>query len=47
MFQRISVFNMLFFKSVASYYTLRQFILSSVRQSECLDAWIDTISNWL
>ena len=47
LFQRISDFNMLFFKGVASDYTLRQFILSSVRQSECLDAWIDTICSWL
>lgn len=34
LFQRISDFNMLFFKGVASDYTLRQFILSSVRQEE-------------
>ena len=47
LFQRISDFNMLFFKGVAADYTLRQFILSSVRQSECLDAWIDTICSWL
>lgn len=47
LFQRISDFNMLFFKGVASNFTLRQFILCSVRQSECLDAWVDTICNWL
>ena len=47
LFQGISDFNMLFFKGVASDYTLRQFILSSVRQAECLDAWVDTICNWL
>lgn len=47
LFQGISDFNMLFFKGVASDYTLRQFILSSVRQAECLDAWVDTIFNWL
>lgn len=47
LFQRISDFNMLFFKGVANNYTLRQFILSSVRHSECLDAWVDTICSWL
>ncbi|MBQ8955215.1 MAG: TetR/AcrR family transcriptional regulator [Clostridia bacterium] len=47
LFQGISDFNMLFFKGVAGDYTLRQFILSSVRQAECLDAWVDTICNWL
>ena len=47
LFQGISDFNMLFFKGVARDYTLRQFILSSVGQPECLDAWVDTICSWL
>ena len=47
LFQGISDFNMLFFKGVANDYTLRQFILSSVRQEECMDVWVDTICNWL
>ena len=47
LFQSISDFNMLFFKGVANDYTLRQFILTSVRQSECLDVWVETICSWL
>lgn len=47
LFQRISDFNMLFFKAVASSARLRRFIESSVEQSECLDAWIDVICKWL
>ncbi len=47
MFQGISDFNMLFFKGVAGNYKLRQFLLSSVRQPECLDAWVETICSWL
>ncbi len=47
LFQNISDFNMLFFKGVANNYNLRQFILSSVLQADCLDAWVDTICNWL
>ncbi len=46
-FQPISDFNMLFFKGVAGNYRLRQFMLSSVRQDECLDAWVETICSWL
>ena len=47
LFQRISDFNMLFFKGVAHNYTLGRFMISSVRQEECLDVWVDTICNWL
>ncbi len=47
LFQHISDFNMLFFKGVAANYNLRQFIRSSVMQEECLDAWVETICNWL
>lgn len=46
-FQNISDFDMLFFKGVAGDYKLRQFIISSVRQEECLDVWIETICSWL
>ena len=47
LFQNISDFNMLFFKGVAADYKLRRFIRSSVKQEECLDAWVDTICSWL
>ena len=47
LFHPISDFNMLFFKGVAGDYTLRQFVLTSVRQEECLDVWIETICSWL
>jgi len=47
LFQRISDFNMLFFKGVAADFKLRQFIRSSVSQAECLDAWVETICSWL
>ena len=46
-FQSVSDFNMLFFKGVACNYRLRQFMLSSVRQEECMDAWVETICSWL
>ena len=46
-FQKISDFDMLFFKGVAADYKLRQFIRSSVLQEDCLDAWVETICSWL
>ncbi len=46
-FQPVSDFNMLFFKGVAGNYRLRQFMRSSVRQEESLDAWVETICSWL
>lgn len=45
--QKISDFNMLFFKAVANNRNLNQFILSSVRHPDILDIWIETICKWL
>lgn len=47
MFQKISDFNMLFFKAAQSNDRLYQFILESVGQNELLDAWIDAVCGWL
>jgi len=47
LFQKISDFNMLFFKGVDNNLHLKQFIISSVSQPELLDTWIDTICSWL
>lgn len=46
-FQKISDFNMLFFKSVQVNDRMRQFITESVSQPEMLDAWIESICQWL
>ena len=46
-FQRISDFNMLFFKGAAGNYRLRMFIRASVKHDECLDIWVETICDWL
>lgn len=46
-FQKISDFNLLFFKSVQMNERMRQFITESVSQPEMLDAWIDSICEWL
>lgn len=45
--QRVSDFNTLFFKAVANNYKLNWFIISSVRQPDLLDVWIETICEWL
>lgn len=46
-FQKISDFNMLFFKSIQSNERMHQFITESVSQPEMLDEWIDSICEWL
>lgn len=47
MFQFLSDFNMLFFKSASINGRLDRFITSSVRESESLSAMIDSICQWL
>ncbi len=46
-FQKISDFNMLFFKGVSCDRMLNRFLLASVRSAEILDTWIDIITDWL
>lgn len=46
-FQKISDFNMLFFKGVSCDRMLNRFLLTSVRSPEILDTWIDIIADWL
>lgn len=47
LFQGVSNFNMLFFAGVARDFQMHQFILTTVKSSEILDIWIETICNWL
>lgn len=47
LFQKISDFDMLFFKAAEHDERFDQFIMSSVSQPKLLDVWIDIICRWL
>ena len=47
MFQKISDFNMLFFKVASANPRLDRFVTSSVGQPELLSLWIESICGWL
>lgn len=47
LFQNISDFNMLFFKTTSKNKKLYRFIVISISDPELLELWIDTICRWL